>query len=73
MQNPQVNDFVAGIYSFRNLQSGLLQLSHNRKKVTADDIRENFPKVLKVIVENMLNTSSNFKHNVDAKYCNYCQ
>lgn len=72
MQNPEIDDFVSGIYSFRNLQSGLLQLKCNRKKVTAQDIRENFPQVIEIVVQNMLSTSSVFKHNLEAKYCNYC-
>lgn len=72
MQNPGINDFVSGIYSFRNLQSGLLQLRCNRNKVTAQDIRDNFPEVIELIVREMLSTTSIFKHNIEAKYCNYC-
>ena len=72
MQNPEIDDFLTGIYSFRNLQSGLLQLKCNRKKVTAQDIRDNFAEVIELVVINMLSTTSVFKHNVDAKYCNYC-
>ena len=72
MQNPEINDFVSGIYSFRNLQSGLLQLTCKRKQVTAEDIRDNFPKVIGLIVEKMLSESFSFKHNLEAKYCNYC-
>ncbi len=72
MQNPEINNFSSGIYSFRNLQSGLLQLKCNRKTVTADDIRNNFPTVIELIVEKMLDSSKTFKHNVEAKYCNYC-
>ena len=72
MQNPHIHDFVAGIYSFRNLKSGLLQLKCNQKPVTADDLRENMPEVIDGIVNNMLNVSKEIKHNKDAKYCNYC-
>jgi len=72
MQNPEINDFVSGIYSFRNLQSGLLQLKCKGKKVTAQDIRDNFAEVIELVVINMLSTPSAFKHNVEAKYCNYC-
>lgn len=72
MQNPDMNDFVAGIYSFRNLKSGLLQLTWNRKVVTANDLRENFPYVIEKIVHKMVGSSNKFEHNPDAKYCNYC-
>ena len=72
MQNPHINDFVAGIYSFRNLKSGLLQLKCSQKPVTADDLRENMPEVIEGIVNNMLNVSIEMKHNMDARYCNYC-
>ena len=72
MQNPEVNDFVSGIYSFRNLQSGLLQLTCKRNQVTAEEIRKNFPKVIESIVQKMLSPLFTFQHNEDAKYCNYC-
>jgi hypothetical protein len=72
MQNPEIDDFVSGIYSFRNLQVGLLQLKWKGKKVTAQDIRDNFAEVIELVVLNMLSTSSIFKHNVESKYCNYC-
>ena len=72
MRNPEVNNFTAGIYSFRNLQSGLLRLTRNRKKVMADEIREHMPKVIESIVSNMLDENAMIAHNEDAKYCNYC-
>lgn len=72
MANPSVDNFVAGIYSFRNLKAGLLQLKCNREAVTAEDLRENMPGVIEGIVSNMLANSNEFKHNPDAKYCNYC-
>lgn len=71
-QNPTVDNFVAGIYSFRNLGAGLLQLKHNRKLVTAEDLRTNMPQVIEMIVNNMLSQENKIQHNPDAKYCNYC-
>ena len=72
VQHPEVHDFVAGIYSFRNLKPGLLQLVCNKKQVTAEDIRNNFPRVIEDVVQKMLSESARFTHNIDAKYCNYC-
>ena len=72
MQNPHINDFVAGIYSFRNLKSGLLQLKCNRKPVTANDLRENMPQVVEGIVHTMLDPTHAITHDKNAKYCNYC-
>ena len=71
-QNESVNEFVAGIYSFRNLGSGLLQLKCNRKQVSAEDLRVNMPKVIELIVQNMLSANNKIEHNEEAKYCNYC-
>jgi hypothetical protein len=72
MQNPHIDDFVAGIYSFRNLKSGLLQLKFNRKPVSANDLRVNMPQVIEGIVHAMLDPTCAITHNKNAKYCNYC-
>lgn len=73
MNNPSVNEFSAGIYSFRNLKAGLLPLKVGNKPITANDLRENMPNVIQQIVTNMLSVENQFKHNPNSKYCNYCE
>lgn len=70
--NPSVTDFEGGIYSFRNFKSGLLTMKSNRKKVSAADIKEEVPKVIELIVANMLDSSLQIMHDTKSKYCNYC-
>ena len=72
MKHPEVTAFSAGIYSFRNLKSGLLKLKVNKKSVAAEDLKENMPDVIRQIVGNMLSESTPFNHNTDSLYCNYC-
>lgn len=67
-----ITDFEGGIYSFRNFKAGLLTMKYNRKKVTAQSIREEVPLVIAQIVEEMLNANLQFTHDPKSDYCNYC-
>ncbi|AEA43658.1 PD-(D/E)XK nuclease family protein [Fluviicola taffensis] len=61
----------AGIFSFRSIKESphFLKLPEDFKK---EDIPEFFEKILVNTISEMLDKTSPFTHNVDSKYCAYC-
>ena len=72
ISNPNANEISPCIYSFKNGSAGFIFLKLNKEKITKTEVLELYPKVIQHIVRDLLNSTLNFEHESDSKYCQYC-
>lgn len=63
----------SGIISFRTLSSGFMPFIKDKNKEINQELLNDFESLLKEIFTEMLNPEIPFKHQPNAKYCEFCE
>jgi ATP-dependent helicase/nuclease subunit B len=68
-------EIIAGIISTKAISSGLFQLNlkSSPNSYPEKEDREEFKKLVKSIIQEIFDSSTQFVHNEDAKFCRYCE